>query len=354
MAEVTARSPDGIAAPRDTARFAVLDGWRAISILLVLATHMLPLGPKRFELNGMTGHMGMALFFTLSGFLITTQLHHRHSIPAFFVRRLFRILPLAYATIFFTAWLTHAPAHQVLTSLAFLQTYLQDGIMDELPHFWSLCVEIHFYLLIGLLMWVTRFRGFVALPFIWLSLVLARSFFQPMGSIETHLRIDEILSGCVLALTQLGKFGARPQALLARIPFALLCLMLVLTCHSWTGPLHGLRGLAASALVGHTLFSAQRERYDWLGTRLFRYVAEISYALYVVHPLSMYGWLGEGPTPIIKYMRRILCFAITFGVAHLSTFYYENRFIDWGKRLCKRIEDRPAALPRAAASSQVS
>lgn len=30
---------------------AVLDGWRAISILLVLAAHFLPLGPKPWQLN---------------------------------------------------------------------------------------------------------------------------------------------------------------------------------------------------------------------------------------------------------------------------------------------------------------
>ena len=50
---------------------AVLDGWRGISILLVLASHLLPLGPKGWQLNATAGPMGMALFFTLSGFLIT-------------------------------------------------------------------------------------------------------------------------------------------------------------------------------------------------------------------------------------------------------------------------------------------
>ena len=33
------------------ARLLVLDGWRAVSILLVLAAHMLPLGPKALMLN---------------------------------------------------------------------------------------------------------------------------------------------------------------------------------------------------------------------------------------------------------------------------------------------------------------
>jgi len=77
-------------------RFASLDGWRGISILLVLATHLLPLGPKVFRLNETTGPMGMALFFTLSGFLITNFLLHRSSVTDFLIRRLFRIIPLAW------------------------------------------------------------------------------------------------------------------------------------------------------------------------------------------------------------------------------------------------------------------
>ena len=40
-------------------KLAVLDGLRAISILLVLATHMLPLGPKPLRINETTGAMGM-------------------------------------------------------------------------------------------------------------------------------------------------------------------------------------------------------------------------------------------------------------------------------------------------------
>jgi peptidoglycan/LPS O-acetylase OafA/YrhL len=77
-------------------RFEVLDGWRGISILLVLATHLLPLGPKSWQLNFTFGPMGMALFFTLSGFLITNFLLQRPSVTDFLIRRIARIVPLAW------------------------------------------------------------------------------------------------------------------------------------------------------------------------------------------------------------------------------------------------------------------
>ena len=80
-------------------RFEVLDGWRGLSIIFVLACHLLPLGPKVLQLNFSAGLMGMTLFFTLSGFLITHFLLYRSSVVDFLVRRFFRILPLAWTYI---------------------------------------------------------------------------------------------------------------------------------------------------------------------------------------------------------------------------------------------------------------
>src|SRR6185437_16125674 len=77
-------------------RLSALDGLRACSILLVLGCHLLALGPKLLRLNETAGAMGMSLFFALSGFLITRNLLEGQRPIDFFIRRLTRILPLAY------------------------------------------------------------------------------------------------------------------------------------------------------------------------------------------------------------------------------------------------------------------
>jgi peptidoglycan/LPS O-acetylase OafA/YrhL len=325
-------------------RLVVLDGWRAISILLVLGAHMLPLGPKRFELNATSGYLGMSLFFTLSGFLITCQLHERPNVRAFFVRRFFRILPLAYLAIVADVLLNSSSLSHLLLNFAFAQTYVESAILPDLGHFWSLCVEIHFYLFIGFLTLTTRLRGFLVVPLIWAVIVAARVYSDRTGGrIHTHMRVDEILSGCMLALLFLGRFGSRARSLLAKVPFAAAVAFLLLACHPYLIPLHGFRGLAASSVVGITLLSESPNRYRLLGARPLRYLAEVSFALYVLHPFSMHGWLGVAPNPTQKYLKRILCFGITFGLAHISTYYYEMRFIQWGKRLCKRLEPSTSA-----------
>ena len=95
-----------------TNRLPQLDGWRGISILLVLAGHLLPIGPKRFELNAAVAAAGMAIFFTLSGFLITRFLLQRPAVLDFLSRRIFRIVPLACSVMVVSLLISEASAEK--------------------------------------------------------------------------------------------------------------------------------------------------------------------------------------------------------------------------------------------------
>jgi len=350
---LTAEAATESAAPTEekkakkSVRFYALDGWRAISILLVLSSHMLPLGPHAWELNGAAGQMGMALFFTLSGFLITTQLYKKRHLGTFYIRRLFRIVPLAWLYTVAVVVILSAPITSGLVQGAFATNYAHAYILEGAEHFWSLCVEVHFYVAIGLLMAITRFRGFKLIPFVWLGLVITRLIIEPQGTIETHLRVDEILAGACLGLIHLGLFGDKPRALLEKTPFVVLAVLLAVASHNFSMHFGAFRSLFAASLVGHTLFHSERGGYAWLGNRALRYVAETSYALYVVHPLTLEGWFGTGDT-VVRYSKRILSFIITFALAHISTHYYELPITQLGRRLSKRVEAWSAS--KAAAS----
>jgi peptidoglycan/LPS O-acetylase OafA/YrhL len=102
----------------NTDRYYVLDGLRAISILLVLACHLLPLGPAVLRFNEAAGAMGMSLFFALSGFLITSRLLNNTDVIEFFTRRLARILPLSYTyTLIVFTVIYFSPVHILWTDL---------------------------------------------------------------------------------------------------------------------------------------------------------------------------------------------------------------------------------------------
>jgi peptidoglycan/LPS O-acetylase OafA/YrhL len=62
------------------------------------------------------------------------------------------------------------------------------------------------------------------------------------------------------------------------------------------------------------------------------YIARISYAVYIIHHFTLFGWLGSGDV-MAKYAKRPISFAITFTLAHISTFHFEKRFIDWAHRI---------------------
>src|SRR5579864_2417844 len=82
-------------------RIPILDGWRAVSILAVLGAHLLPIGPKWLHLNDEAGAFGMALFFTLSGFLIVSFLDAGMPVKTFLLKRCARVVPLSWAAMIF-------------------------------------------------------------------------------------------------------------------------------------------------------------------------------------------------------------------------------------------------------------
>ena len=59
----------------------------------------------------------------------------------------------------------------------------------------------------------------------------------------------------------------------------------------------------------------------------------VSYALYVVHGPLRVGWFADGGTVVRYLLKRPITFALAFGLAHLSTFYWEARWIKLGYRL---------------------
>lgn len=169
-------------------RIAVLDGLRALAIILVMLRHGLrPFWPDKaepflaagpFDLGALflNGWMGVDLFFILSGFLISDHLlgcyfdpQRRHmDLKTYFKRRFFRIAPAYYVAMllvlfglfpFFPKEPIENADLSFLYHLAFLQDYFKPDINVV---FWSLGVEIKFYLLAPLIL-----TGVVALPKLW-------------------------------------------------------------------------------------------------------------------------------------------------------------------------------------------
>lgn len=317
-------------------RIPVLDGWRAISILFVLGAHLVPLGPHWMQLNFVAGAAGMALFFTLSGFLITQFLAAGMAIPDFLSRRLARILPLGWMAIT-VLLLFHrynliaepsagGPQYDWITALRnylFVANLPPAALLHGGEHLWSLCVEMQFYVSIALICLLFGRRGLYLIPVLALSVTCARILAGERISIVTWHRIDEILAGGIIALIYSGWLGQRAALFLQKLPVWPFALALVVCSHPASGPLQYLRPYAASFLVGASLKDCPQLLSRLLVSRPMAYVAEISYALYVIHGMLSATWLGSGDKTV-KYLKRPLLFSATFGLAHCSTRYLEQ------------------------------
>lgn len=316
-------------------RYQVLDGWRAISILLVLLGHLFPIGPKAWQLNGAVAASGMAIFFILSGFLITNILLRDQNIVHFLTRRFLRIVPLAWLFIAITLVASSAASNTYLPHFLFYVNWPPMTFTNHTGHLWSLCVEMQFYLLIALLVAVFKKHAFTLLPILCIAITVNRYFNDVPMAINTYYRLDEILAGCILALIY-HKSSYVIKNNIAKLNPLFLFLLLVLSAHSDGGLFTYLRPYIAMLLIGSTLFSQDITWFNnWLKGRFLFYIASISFALYVIHGGLIDTWLGEGDK-LEKYLKRPLLLAVTFALAHVSTFYYEKHWINLGKKLTKK------------------
>jgi peptidoglycan/LPS O-acetylase OafA/YrhL len=72
-------------------RIDAIDGWRAISVAMVIAGHIVNFSAVRDHTSVETfGGLGVQIVFVMSGFVITRGLL-RISLQGFYVRRVFRI-----------------------------------------------------------------------------------------------------------------------------------------------------------------------------------------------------------------------------------------------------------------------
>jgi peptidoglycan/LPS O-acetylase OafA/YrhL len=300
-----------------------LDGLRAISICLVLAAHLLPLGPKSLHLNSTAGPMGMSLFFALSGYLIISTLRSA-TIWAFIVKRAARILPLAYLYILLVFLSFDLNKQALLSHLGFVVNYRPDQMIPVTEHLWSLCVEVHFYAFVTLLAAVGGRR---ALALVWpccLAITATRIMEGAYISVATHLRMDEVLAGACVATLPTSRLRATAAPL---VIWSLAALAWVGTSHPDSGWLQYLRPYAAGSLLAATLSQPPNRLIAVLSGRALRYIAATSYALYVIHPLTAHGWWNDGSVWQRYLLKRPLGFALTLAAAHMSTFYWERVWI---------------------------
>ena len=183
---------------------------------------------------------------------------------------------------------------------------------------------MQFYLMIALVVLVAGRKGLWILWPACLAITFLRINNGAYVSVNTHLRVDEILSGACVATLHLQhnhiKFGA------LRAVLFIAALLWAVSAHPLAGSLQYLRPYTTAFLLFASLHYGAAYPGTLLASGPLRYIAAISYALYVIHPATAHGWMSEG-SKITEYLfKRPISFALTFTLAHISTFYWERRW----------------------------
>ena len=331
-------------------RSGALDGLRGIAVLIVFLSHTagrdIKIAPW-LDFAGI-GHVGVYLFFVLSGFLLTRTLLEGQSTQTFLIRRFFRIAPLYYAVLIGTF------AYQQATGTIAKKALWIDGGSTGLflsmlffqgnGVFWTIAAEFAFYALLPIIVWaIARYSwGWVValsvLSFVWL--IAARGFHLPLPPlrfvdiVHPTQYIDVFLCGVAAA------YISRPlphRAIAVAFSITLL-LTVMLVSRDFLGldrPLYQFRWLSLpyGIVFGLTVASvAQGGRvYDVLSSTPLRFVGIVGFSWYLLH-LAVFPAVKlaffDAPGPILFVIA-------TIAVAGASAVTYaviERPFIRVGRR----------------------
>lgn len=172
--------------------FVGLDHLRALAAFLVFTWHFYHVdgghnaSPLAFPLSLMTeGHVGVALFMCLSGYLFAKLLDGKQVryLP-FLWNRAIRLFPLLFAVILFkygSAWLaTDTPLG------VYVWQFLQGFVLPVWPNGgWSITVELHFYVILPLLLMLALRGSLWLLAVIAASLLFRLSFWLAEGQVQS-------------------------------------------------------------------------------------------------------------------------------------------------------------------------
>lgn len=347
-------------------RYPALDGLRAVAVALVMVGHY----AHRTEI----GLLGVAIFYVLSGFLITGLLLAEYDrtgtvrLGAFYARRALRIMPAAYV-FFLVAWLVlrkteaNPPTGAWLSSLFYYSDYwsaLHFRPSTQITHTWSLAVEERFYLGWPVLLLLWRPKGMLTV-WRWLGLAILMVWSWRLGlsliglpaDRVTHYlqfafdcRLDYLALGCALAtawhtdLWRAVSNASQAHRWLPIIPVvALASLTLTLGRWRWWALSFPLEG----ALITAMLVLLMAARWRWLDHPVARSLGMLSYSIYLYHMLA---WYLAGEVVTHPVLHGVLGALLTLPLAWLSYAFVERPALRWRDR--RVPAQRTAVRPRVA------
>jgi peptidoglycan/LPS O-acetylase OafA/YrhL len=292
--------------------FPFLDGLRGIAILWVILHHLPIELPSWAEQIRIRGDLGVELFFSISSFLVFRSLHqcmlkNNHDKFEFLKRRIFRIFPPYFLTLFMILGLSYIDTGlgQKLISIKdilmsfplfyynYAKPFTTGTVPGSLNVFWSLCFEEQFYITLFLtsLFFPRKIKIFIIIGIIFsISLrlfyyldqhVLANTDLQ----MQTHLRLDAILLGCFFYY-----YWDKFKIFFNFTSFNIFLVLLAIFLHTFIDSrFQGILYILVSFSFTSLIFNLLNQNLNWPATLLqnkfLTKIGVVSFEIYLLHEM---------------------------------------------------------------------
>lgn len=332
-------------------KYPSLDGLRGISIIMVVMAH-LRLSEDDFSTAVFNGPMGVNIFFVISGFLITTlclkeiNLTGNLSLQKFYLRRILRILPVAYLYIvvililnfFFDLKVNYI---QFLGATFFIMNFSyfrRNHFTPMTGHYWSLSVEEQFYILFPFVLKKDRkiFSGLILfIVFILPLLCLLQEFYKPLNQgvfyafSHYFIKFQAIAVGCMFSIFAFSSVMSSNWILTYKLAGNLIAIFLVfyLRYDDFYSIKAVYINLIISILTGYIILSnivpGGDLIYKFLNTKFLSFIGILSYSIYIWQQIFTSND-PRLPAYMVLFPYNLIFIAI---VPCLSYFLYEKYFL---------------------------
>lgn len=313
-------------------RYAELDVFRGLAIISVLLFHYTTRYDQLYGYTEMPfsfpyGHLGVQLFFMISGFVIYMGLENIKDGSDFIVKRISRLYPAYWASIGITFSLVaiftlpgrQVPLYDALINLSMLQSWIS-GVKQVDGSYWALSRFIAFYIIIFLIHKFHLKQKIIQICIVWLLLMCISKTADNIGfSISSKIKLTFLLidgSFFILGIMfyMIKKYGNKSS-----FYFVIFC------CHASIYFVNG-RLLFVAALVFSFLFVLfSTGSLEFINIKPLKWLGGVSYSLYLVHQNIGYIVINKLKILDINFVLIIMiAMAISLSIAAMVDYYIEK------------------------------
>lgn len=358
---------------RELPRLHVLDAFRALAISAVLVCHYLASwGPPEYagNLYGFKnsyspwlgwGALGVQFFFIISGFVIFMTLERCGSLIEFWLRRFARLYPAYIVAMALTFCVSNSigPNEFASTPADFLvgltlATPFVAGARFVDQVYWSLVIELQFYIVIGLI-YVAAIKRFSAAWALYVGAVLAcwlvgKSYgLHVLVSLANRAFLLPYLAHFTLGIAFYFRYSGRERSWRALALVALLTYVIVAgrAPSAWH---------AAHALMVLLFVLFLWGKLGWLAIQPLRFLGEISYSLYLIHAnvgitlIGLFTRRLQAPDLIAVLAAALVCVGLAYALTRAVEKPAKRAVLRWA---WPRILVAQRQFPRLAFGARV-